>query len=48
MRIEEVALDAEELARRRAGARKTVWLLALVSLAFYVGFVMTGVLGSGH
>ncbi len=41
-------LNEEELQQRRAGARKTVWILALVSLLFYVGFVMTGVLGSGH
>ncbi len=47
MRTEMAAFDEQELRRRRAGARRTVWLLALVSLLFYLGFVMTGVLGNG-
>lgn len=30
---------------RRARARRTAWMLALVALLVYAGFILTGVLG---
>jgi len=30
---------------RRAGVRRTAWMLALVALAVYAGFILIGVLG---
>ncbi len=30
---------------RHAGVRRTAWMLALVALAVYAGFILTGVLG---
>ena len=31
--------------RKRAAARRTVWALALVALAVYVAFILSGVFG---
>ncbi len=32
-------------AARRAGVRRTAWMLGLVALVVYVGFILTGFLG---
>lgn len=31
--------------RKRAAAKRTVWVLALVALAVYVAFILSGVFG---
>lgn len=38
-------LTPEQAAARRRGAMRTVWIMAAVALAVYVGFLLTGVLG---
>jgi hypothetical protein len=38
----------EELARRRRNARRTAIILALIALAIFVAFLMTGVTGRGQ
>ncbi len=40
-------IDREELARRRGNARRTAWILALIVLAIFVTFLVTGVTGRG-
>lgn len=39
------ATDRDELARRRAGARRTALILAVVALAIFAAFIWTGVSG---
>jgi hypothetical protein len=36
-------LNATELQRRRKGARRTTFVLVLIALAFYVGFIAMAV-----
>ena len=38
-------LTAEQLAARQKGVRRTAWAIALVALAIYVVFLLSGVLG---
>ena len=40
-------LPAEELARRRANARRTALVLGAIVLAIFVAFLITGVTGRG-
>jgi uncharacterized membrane protein (DUF485 family) len=39
--------DAPDDARRRR-TRRNAWLLALVALAIYVGFILSGVMKAQH
>lgn len=41
-------IASEELARRRRNARRTAIILALIALAIFVTFFMTGVTGRGQ
>ena len=45
---ENAAIAADELARRRRNARRTAIVLALIALAIFVAFFMTGVTGRGQ
>jgi hypothetical protein len=38
-------MAGNELARRRAAARKTAWKLAVVALVIFGMFILSGVLG---
>lgn len=38
-------LTADQAAARRRGVLRTVWIMAVIALAVYVGFLLTGVLG---
>ncbi len=45
---ERTDIAAVELARRRRNARRTAIILALIALAIFVTFFMTGVTGRGQ
>jgi len=38
-------MSQEQAAARRGGVRRTVLVFALIAVAIYVGFILTGVLG---
>ena len=38
-------MDSADLEQRRKKARRTAWKLALVAMLFFVGFLLTGILG---
>ena len=38
-------MDEQDLAQRRAAARRTAWILAAVAFGIFVLFFMTGVTG---
>lgn len=37
-------LQADELALRRRRSRRTAWVVGLIAVAVYVGFILSGVL----
>jgi hypothetical protein len=45
---ERTGIAPEDLARRRRNARRTAIILALIALAIFVAFFMTGVTGRGQ
>ena len=38
-------MSSQEVAARRRGVLRTVWIMASIALAVYVLFLLTGVLG---
>ena len=40
-------LDEQQIVARKRGVRRTVLLFALIAMAVYAGFILTGVLGHG-
>lgn len=44
MREPPVPLTDQQVAARRSGVRRTVLLFAVVAVAIYVGFILSGVL----
>ena len=39
------AVTTPPIEARRAAAKRTVWVLALVALAIYAGFIVAGMMG---
>jgi len=47
MERRKAAVSREEVARRRSNARRTALVLALIVLAIFIAFLITGVTGRG-
>lgn len=38
--------DNQEIARRRKGAVRTAWIVAVIAIGVYVAFILSGVLAA--